>query len=170
MLTFTQITEIDDLTFKTLFDHSLPDMDSGTYDWNILARAVTYEDKIAHFRSKYNEAFVNGFAWIVKDDDWPLQLNAGKLEGDRVKWHLGLLSPDEQGSKAYLYSQAYIDARNAFWDSLGITGWDIDVLGSEGKVANHFRSRKSADMLDSELVIEPRDIPVLPIADIKLTR
>ena len=170
MFTFTQVTEIDDLTFKTLFDHSLPDMDSGTYDWDILARAVTYEDKIAHFRDKYDGALANGFVWLVKEGDWPLQLNAGDLEGNRIKWYLGLIGPDEQGSKGYFYSQAYAEARNAFWDSLGITGWDIDVLGAEGKISNHFRARKAAGTLGSDLDIEPRDAPILPIADVKLTR
>ena len=159
MITFETVTTIDDTEFDILFDASLAVLDAGAYAWHLFPDVDTVEQKKAHIRSAYNRLLTEGFVWRVYDDDGVLLLNAGTKTGNRATFLLGLVKPNAAGTKSYLYTDEFNNARNAYWTEIGITGWTIETTGKNTPIHNHFSNRSSvsklgADMVEEEITIE----------------
>ena len=168
MISFATVTSIDDAEFNSLFSASLPDMDAGSFPWRIHGQLTDIE-KRDKLRADYEQLLSEGFVWRVSDDDGVLMLNAGIQNGTSANWILGLVGTNAAGSKSYLYSQEYVDARNAYWASIGITGWTLEASGANTPVHNHMVSRQNANALGASMTTQERVFsPELTFTDITL--
>ncbi len=150
MITFTTVTSIDDAEFDTLFTASLPALNNGSYPWHLFG-SMTDTQKRDHIKANYERMLTEGFVWRVADDDGVLLLNAGVKTGTTAKWVLGLVKPDANGSKAYLYGEDYRNARNAYWTEIGITSWTLETAGANTPVHAHALARQQADAIGATL-------------------
>lgn len=151
MINFETVTTIDDTEFDTLFNASLAVLDAGAYSWHLFTNVDTVEKKKAHIRSAYDRLLTEGFVWRVSDDDGVLLLNAGVKTGNRATFLLGLVKPNAAGTKSYLYTDEFNNARNAYWTEIGITGWAIETTGRDTPIHNHFSNRNSTSKLGASM-------------------
>lgn len=158
MITFSTVTSIDDTEFDDLFAASLSDLDAGSYPWHLFPQIVTVEDKKAHMRAAYDRLLDDGIVWRVADSDGVLLLNAGEQTGNTISWVLGLVKPDASGSKSYLYSEDYRNARDAYWSQIGITSWTLETAGANTPVHTHLLNRQSANAIGTGLAESVREL------------
>lgn len=147
MITFETATSIDDTEFNTLFDASLAVLDAGAYPWHLFTEVNTVEQKKLHIRSAYDRLLTEGFIWRVYDDNGVLLLNAGIKAGNRATFLLSLIKPNAEGTKSYLYTDEFNNARNTYWTEIGITGWTIETAGKDTPIHKHFSNRSGASKL-----------------------
>ena len=169
MITFSTVTSIDDTEFDDLFAASLTDLDRGSYAWHLFPQIMTTDDKKSHMRSAYDRLLKDGIVWRVADSDGVLLLNAGEQTGDTISWLLGLVKPNASGSKSYLYSEEYRNARDAYWSEIGISSWTLETTGANTPVHNHFLSRQTANAIGTTLTENVRELnPSLTVMDLKV--
>lgn len=156
MITFATVTSIDDAEFDSLFWASLPSLDSGSYPWHLYG-TLTDLEKRDHMRGNFNRLMADGFVWRVSDDDGVLMLNGGVQEGTTAKWLVGLVKPNAAGSKSYLYSEDYRNARNAYWTEIGITSWTLETAGANTPVHTHLLNRNAANAIGKALTENTRE-------------
>tara|TARA_B110000285_G_scaffold221850_1_gene275316 strand:- start:76 stop:591 length:516 start_codon:yes stop_codon:yes gene_type:complete len=154
MINFETVTSIDDTEFDTLFDASLGVLDAGAYPWHLFTEVNTVEQKKAHIRAAYDRLLTEGFVWRVYDDEGVLLLNAGVKTGNRATFLLGLVKSNAAGTKSYLYTDDFNNARNAYWTEIGITGWTIETAGRNTPIHTHFSNRNSASKLGASMTEE----------------
>lgn len=170
MILFETISSIDDAVFNQLFEDSAEDMDAGSYPWHLFPSVVTFDEKRGFIRAAYERLLADGVVWQVTIDELPCVLGAGVQEGTIIRWLLGLLGPNTAGSKSYLYTQEYIDARNAFWDDLGITGWTLETAGPGTAIDLHFKNRQATNTVGATMTSEEKDLVAIKTLDLKLVR
>lgn len=158
MIIFETVTTINDNEFDDLFAASLPSLNAGSYPWYLYGDVNTDSEKKALIRSGFERMRTEGFLWRVADDDGVLLLNAGVKTGTSVNWVLGLVKSDANGSKAYLYSEDYRNARNAYWTEIGITSWTLETAGSNTPVHAHLLARQQADAIGVTLTEATHEI------------
>lgn len=156
MITFATVTTIDDIEFDSLFWASLPELDAGSYPWHLYG-TLTDLEKRDHIRAAFDRLLIDGFVWRVSDDDGILMLNAGVQEGATAKWLLGLVKENAAASKAYLYSEDYRNARNAYWAQIGITSWTLETAGANTPVHTHLLNRNAANAIGKTLTETTRE-------------
>ena len=167
MITFATVTTIDNAEFDELFAASLPSLNAGSYPWHLYGNVTTDAQKKAHIRSGFNRMLTEGFLWRVSDDDGVLLLNAGVKTGTTAKWVLGLVKPDANNSKAYLYGEDYRNARDAYWAEIGITSWTLELAGANTPVHTHALNRQQADAIGKTLTESTEEIaPVLTLMNL----
>jgi len=151
MMRCETITNIDEDVFNNLYNHSIDAMDSGTFPWD-RHNLTAPEEKRRYLLSLYNRILEmdDGLVWLFSDGDTPLLLCAGTKRGDDVRWQLGLVGPDSDGSKAYLYGTEFGEATDAYWDSIGIAGWTLVLAEDNDTVHTAFKKRETAfnEMVD----------------------
>lgn len=168
MITFSTVTSIDDTEFDALFWASLPELDAGSYPWHLYGTLTDLEKK-DHIRAGFSNVLDDGFVWRVSDDDGVLMLNAGLQDGTTAKWVMGLVKPNAAGSKAYLYSEDYRNARNAYWAEIGITSWTLETAGANTPVHSHLLSRQTANAIGTTLTENSREVaPHLTLMDLTI--
>lgn len=167
MIKYEVITSIDDTVFNKLFGHSIEAMDAGSYPWHLFPGVVTYEQKAAHIRAAFDKTLQDGVVFHVVQDGHVLMLNGGKLDGTRLKWFLGLIGPDINGSKAYLYAPEYQAARDQFWVDEGITHWDIETMGAGTPMYDHVKNAHTAGTVNAAYSDELEDRFVATFTEMK---
>jgi hypothetical protein len=133
----------------------------------------TVEQKKEHIRLGFQKFLTEGFVWRVFDDNGVLTLNAGVKEGDRATFLLGLVKPNNSGTKSYFYTDEFNNARNAYWVELGITGWTVETTGKDTPIYNHFNNRKEASKLGSnmtEKIVVIRDSTIVEPINLNLVQ
>lgn len=166
MITFQTVTTINDDEFDALFAASLSSLNAGSYPWHLYGD-LTDTQKKEHIRAGYDRMLTEGFLWRVADDDGVLLLNAGVKDGTTAKWVLGLVKPDANGSKAYLYGEDYRNARNAYWAEIGITSWTLELAGTNTPVHTHALNRQQADAIGKPLTEDTQEVaPVLTLLNL----
>ena len=123
MITVNTATGIDDAEFDRVYADSIDAMNSGTYPWEAYLKVTTDEEKKAHIRKLYDISRSNNLIIEVRDDDLLIALLLGQWHDEELMINAVLVSPDASGSKVWAYGEEYADARNAYWDSIGINGW-----------------------------------------------
>ena len=167
MITFATVTSINDDEFDDLFAASLPSLNAGSYPWHLYGDVTTDAEKKAHIRSGFDRMLTEGFLWRVSDDDGVLLLNAGVKTGTTAKWVLGLVKPDANNSKAYLYGEDYRNARDAYWTEIGITSWTLELAGANTPVHTHALNRQQADAIGKTLTESTEEVaPVLTLMNL----
>lgn len=167
MITFETVTTINDAEFDALFTASLPEMDAGSYPWGQFPAVNTDAEKKALIRGAYDRLLQDGIVWRVYDDDGVLLLNGGVKTGTTAKWVLGLVKPDANNSKAYLYGEDYRKARNAYWAEIGITSWTLETAGANTPVHAHLLNRQQADAIGTTLTESTEEVtPVLTLMNL----
>lgn len=169
MLNIKILESIDETIFDKLFGHSIEAMDAGSYPWHLAPQVTTYADKRNYIFDAYQKILGEGIVWMVCDDDYPLILNAGYIEGSAIRWVLGLCGPDASNSRSYLYSQGFRDARDAFWRTVGVDSWLIETNGFENPIAAHARNRQNTGTFSASVDFEERDLKVVEALIIKVT-
>lgn len=134
MIVIEQLQSIDDDTFDALYEASSPHLDAGSYPWELQTGVDTYEQKKARFKVILDSALNNPFkesviVWGTYKDGRLVMLNVSYKEEDTYVWILSLVAPDDAGSRAFLYSTEYAEARTSFWKSLGLTRWIVECCG-----------------------------------------
>ena len=166
MITFATVTTIDDSEFDDLFAASLPSLNAGSYPWELYGN-LTDAQKKEHIRAGFDRMLTEGFLWRVSDDDGALLLNAGVKTGTTAKWVLGLVKPDANNSKAYLYGEDYRNARDAYWATIGITSWTLELAGANTPVHTHLLNRQQADAIGKLLTEDTQEVaPVLTLMNL----
>ena len=143
MINFTVVTSYTDAMFDALYSGCSADLDAGSYPWYLFS-VSTEEEKKAHLKTAFNEA---SFMFTVDEDGHYLMLNAGTVTNGIFKWYLGLIGPDINGSKAWLYRSDYQAARNAFWPTQNIIEWRVETMGSGTAMHDHMISARDANTI-----------------------
>lgn len=170
MIILETVSTIDDAMFDKLFGHSIEDMDAGSYPWHLFPSVETFAQKRDFIRAAYERLLVDGIVWQMFVDDTPCMLNAGVKEGSIIKWLLGLVGPDASGSKSYLYSQDWVDARSVFWDQVGVTGWTLETAGVGTPVDIHLKNRQASNTVGATMTSKEKDLFVTKTLDLQLVR
>ena len=140
MINFTVVTSYTDAMFDALYSGCSADLDAGSYPWHLFPVSTEAEKK-AHLKTAFNEA---SFMFTVDEDGHYLMLNAGAVTNGIFKWYLGLIGPDTNGSKAWLYRADYQAARNAFWPAQNINEWHVETMGPGTPMYDHMIAAKDA--------------------------
>ena len=130
MITFATETTITDAEFDRIYAESLVGVENG-WPWNWWPDATTAEQKKAFIRNEYdlflgvNSASLTGsLVFSIRDADRLIGLFAATLNNGDMEVHLSLFGLDTSASKAWAYgNEQSIQARNSYWDSLGVNGW-----------------------------------------------
>ena len=154
MITREEITEIDRAEFDELFEHSLPYMDQGTFNWTLLGSPETTEEKCEklyeHFQRALWPSSARGLIW--RENGSPLSIAVGGVStGDEkyITWILSLYGPDANGSRAYMHSQEFVAANTAYLKNvLGLSGMRISCIKESGMMNTHVNKTGGADLFD----------------------
>ena len=157
MSTVATVTSSDEAEFNKWFWASLPSLDEGSYP-GLLYGTLTDIEKRDHIRASYDRLLSDGFLWRVFDDDGVLMLNGGIQNGATVSWLVGLVGPNSAGSKSYIYTEDYRNARNAFWTSIGITSWTLETAGPNTPIHQHLLNRQQANAIGLSLTENEREL------------
>ena len=138
MITFATETTITDAEFDRIYAESLVGVENG-WPWNWWPDAITAGQKKAFIRGEYDlflgvnsESYKSGLpakltgslVFSVRDADRLIGLFAATLSNGDMEVHLSLFGLDASASKAWAYgNEQSIQARNSYWDSLGVNGW-----------------------------------------------
>lgn len=172
MIKYEVITSIDDAVFERLYNECKVDMDAGSYPWHLFPRVSTDEQKIAHLKASFlsTAESTGGLLFRVVEDGRDLMINAGTLTNASLFWFLGLIGNDASGSKSYLYRSDYIQARDAFWVSQGISSWRVETMGAGTAMYDHLINAINANTISEGVAQEEKDLgPILAVRDIIFT-
>lgn len=165
MITIEEIYSGDIPEFEQLFQASLPAMDSGSYAWPFLGSPSTYEEKLSAFREHVNRILSapNGRGLLWRIDGHPINFLAGFFNSQDPKyitWSVGLHGPDENGSRAWLYSHEYISGIKSFLrDEWGLEGHRMFCLEGTSMHRCHLSKAENTDYYDvsvSEPIVEKK--------------
>lgn len=137
MITFELCTSIDEQIFDRLYEDSRPILENGNFPWHLWPNVVTDEARKAHIRKSFQNVLDKGLCWLVRTDGYPVLLCVGTIQGDLIKWALGLSGLDLSGSRAWLYDPTYASSRDAFWDAIGVRGWIMSEAAKNRDIINH---------------------------------
>lgn len=162
MITFVKESSVPEHVFERLYDLSVDYIDNGTYPWHLYP-PMTAEERKVHMRKQYEMLATarRGVIWLVMLDELPVMLNAGFREKALLRWHLGLVSPDANGSRAWLYDPAYTAARDAFFEELGVGGYIMARSSENQSIHRHVESRQAVNEISSEVEVRATETPGL---------
>ena len=120
MLTFKRIYSLNEVDFSTLVYDSLPEMDSQTYVWR--KDVDTPEKKVLFIQNLLRGNLTDKDLFMYKgtENDKDLSLLVGKLKDGEFTVYFSFISPNANGSKSWIYYDSTMQARQQFYDSVGI--------------------------------------------------
>ena len=169
MISFETLTSIDEGEFDRLFFASLRYLDGGSYPFWVCGQLIDTQ-KRDHYREAYLRMLQHsdGAVWRVSDESGALMLNAGMKNGSALNWCCSLIGVNTAGSRSYLYSDEYRNARDAYWQEIGVTTWTLETAGPNTPVHQHVKRRITSNTLGGSAVETVRpindDITLLDIA------
>lgn len=149
MITFEYLTNLDYDVFDSMFDHSFVHMENGTMPWFLWPPLSTYEEKHNFVRTLVEDYLAHSLVLQIMKDDYPVaMLCCGKNPGEDCLYiESGLIRPDVSGSKSYLYSLEFMQARDDFCVNNNITEWVVTTFENSSVILDHFNKVQSAGLL-----------------------
>ena len=143
MITIEEITSVAGAEFDALFSASLPYMEGGTFHWSLLGNPDTDDAKREAVRARFQEIIdlpnTKGVLW--RKDGHAIHIAAGSINGmdeDYITWVMAIYGPDADGSKSWLYDEAYIAlCRDYFLQNWGVLGYKISCINDSSIMAYH---------------------------------
>ena len=123
MITVNTATTINEDEFNRVYLDSIAVMNNGSYPWECYVDVNTDEEKKSHIRNLYDFSASSNLVIEVRDEGFLTGLFLGQWHGEELIISIVLVASDASGSKVWAYEEGYADARNAYWDSIGINGW-----------------------------------------------
>lgn len=162
MITVQTATSINDAEFDRVYEDSVDSMTNGSYPWGAYPHISTEEEKKAHIRNLYDFERDGNLIIEVREGSLLIGLLLGQWHGQELKMTTVLLSPDASGSKSWLYSDETQEVRNAYWQTLGITGWTGRTTGEQSPMYQHVRRRIAANAIKASATEQTVEVQVPP--------
>lgn len=174
MITIQKVETLSDADYDTLYDASAPYLESGSYPWEFQPIMNTPERRKTRFRelldAALNQAPKGGVVvWGVYIDDEIHMFNVSYKEEDTYVWALSLLKPDSNGSRAYLYSEEFSQARTDFWKELGLTRWIVECCGQGTPIYEYQQQAKTSGSIQEDVVESPKVVAGVTLARFEYT-
>jgi hypothetical protein len=143
MITIEEITSVAGAEFDSLFSASLPYMEGGTFHWGYLGSPDTDDAKREAVRARFQEIIdlpnTKGVLW--RKDGHAIHIAAGSINAmdeDYITWAMAVYGPDANGSKSWLYDEAYIAlCKDYFLQNWGVLGYKISCINDSSIMAYH---------------------------------
>ena len=154
MISVEEVTELDRGVFDTLFAHSLPYIDAGTFHWSVLGNPTTAEEKADALWGHFQKFMATGRckALVWREDDEPLSMAVGAIDTgdeDYIKWVVILYGPDANGSRAYMHQRSFIEMnRQQLRDVWGLKGLRASCVNGSSVMQTHLNKTEGADYFD----------------------
>lgn len=140
MITYNNVTNLNNIDYDRLFQSSYPLIDNN-FVWPIFVS--TFEQKKQYYYEQLVQA-VDG-SWAIKSSEDRLLMYVVELDGIQVEFSCGfieqdrcfrphwfLTAPDNNGSRNWLYTADNRNAKSAFYQSLNITSYKVSTyIGSD---------------------------------------
>lgn len=156
-ISWTEITSFTDAEYDAVYDACAAELEAGGFPFapieGMTGSTLTSDKKKEIVKDCYNRYITDSdkFVWKVHDGDELLLLNAGFIEGTTVIWDLGLVASDSNGSKAYLHSSDFTNARNTFVSGKSCTAIAMRVVDNRSSILNHAQSKNSSNKMNATL-------------------
>jgi len=143
--TITLANDFTDEEFNFIWEQAKPNVQAN-YPFDLLG-LTDEEDQRLHLLEKYREA---PLVWKATVDGRLVALHAGEKQGNRIKWYLAMLGYDANGERRWTEPGPHSGkARDAFWESQGVSGWIIETYkGGSGNINGYFRGKSSIKRKD----------------------
>lgn len=162
MIILKTATSINEDEFDRVYEASADSMNNGSYPWSAYPHINSDEEKKAHIRSLYDFERDRNLIIEVRKDDLLVGLLLGQWHGQELKITAALIAPDASGSKSWLYSDVTQEARNAYWQTLGIAGWTGRTTGEQSPMYDHIKKRIAADAIKASTAEQTVEVQVPP--------
>ena len=135
--------DINDAEFDRAYADSVSSLDGGAYPWNLHPSITSAEDKKAHIRSQFDALIENshGGVFDIRIDGHLVFYGGTYQQGTTLYVTMCLVGRDVSGSKSFVHSDEWSDARNAYWDTMGIDSWTWMTTGGDTPIVRHARNR-----------------------------
>lgn len=147
MITFEIISSIEEASFNFLYEQSKLQLETY-YPWSYWPNITSDQSKKAHILASYDHILnTGGTAWIIKDNDLIVAMNAGKFKDGEFIWCIGVAGDNSEGSRSWMYDSSYTSARNNLWDTLGIDGWVIEIGSESAPIRAHVLLKQATNSI-----------------------
>lgn len=175
MYTTTQCTSIPE-AFDSLFDQSLPHMESGTLHWAVVGNPTSYEDKRAAVRERFetylHKPVTKVFYW--EKDGHPISLAAGMIhphDPQYIMWDYILYGVDAGGTKGWLHDPELIaHNKNFVLNDLGLLGYTIGCVQGASLYEYHRNNKPGISETFEVTEEETKNADYAPDTNVSLIR
>ena len=162
MITLKTATSINEDEFDRVYADSIDALNGGSYPWSAYPHINTDEEKKAHIRNLYDFERDGNLIIEVREGSLLIGLLLGQWHGQELKITAALIALDASGSKSWLYSDEAQEARNAYWQTLGIAGWTGRTTGEQSPMYQHVRRRIAANAIKASATEQTVEVQVPP--------
>jgi len=125
------------------------DIDSPNPVFN---NASNYYQKRELLKETFESRILTGHAFIIEQDQHPIAMAAGYIDGNKITLTNVLIGPNKEGSRSWIYTSELYFAGKSYYDSIGISV--IDYQLEAGSSMDQHANKKFFDDNKSKLGIK----------------
>lgn len=189
MIRLNTVTNLDRTEFNTLFADSVEQDDiTGAFPWESYKLSnATFSEKRKFMHVLFTLS--NRQIIEIREDNLLIGLLLANWEDARgdesleLSVSVNLIGPDSNDSKEWIFSEEFADARNDYWDRIGVNGWTQRTQGEGSAGYNYILRAEELNTLKATYEFITQELPSAeeaaklgitlpeyPLVDAKLTK